>query len=188
MTTLYEKQAALASVIYNLQQGKPGDQEKAEKEVRDAQTELQAAQDQNKTNQQAWNEYTQIALTESTKKDALNWFDKKETTIKQDLDRLKSLRVAKAGDDTNNATSVPVIVSATAPADKNGEPAGTTLAARGLEMANPVFKSPSDQPPTAQDADPWINITFSYSALDVKNHSIELEWGIKVGGSVGFGL
>lgn len=188
MTTLYEKQAALAGVIYNLQQGKPGDEEKAQKEVHHAQKELQTAQDQNKTNQQAWNEYSQMAFTEDTKKGALNWFDKKETTIKQELDRLKSLRVAKAGDDTNNATSVPVIVSATAPADDNGEPAGTTLAARGSEMANPVFKSPSDQPPTAQDADPWTNITFSYSASDVKNHSTESEWGMKVGESVGFGL
>ncbi|KAF5715826.1 hypothetical protein FGLOB1_2863 [Fusarium globosum] len=137
MTSLYKKQAALAGVIYNLQQGKPGDQEKAQKE---------------------------------------------------ELDRLKSLRVAKARDDTNNATSVPVLVSTTAPAENNGEPAGTTLAARSSEMANPVFKSPSDQPLTAQDADPWTNIIFSYSASDVSNHSKESEWGMKIGGSVGFGL
>ncbi|KAF5625200.1 hypothetical protein F25303_11408 [Fusarium sp. NRRL 25303] len=195
MSKLYEKQAALAGATYNLQQSKPADQDKdkeevrkAQDEVRTAQAELQAAQGQNETNRQAWNEYNQMVFTEDTKKDALNWFDKKETTIKQELDRLKSLRVAKAGDDTNDATSVPVIVSATAPADDNGEPAGTTLAARGSEMANPVFKSPSDQPPTAQDADPWTNITFSYSASDVKNHSTESEWGMKVGGSVGFGL
>ncbi|CZR40513.1 uncharacterized protein FPRO_05413 [Fusarium proliferatum ET1] len=112
----------------------------------------------------------------STLKSALNWFDRKETTIKQELDRLKSLRVAKARDDTNNATSVPVLVSATAPAENNGELAGTTLAARGSEMANPVFKSPSDRPLIAQDADPWTNITFSYSASDVSNHSKESEW------------
>ncbi|KAG4260904.1 hypothetical protein FPRO03_02727 [Fusarium proliferatum] len=106
----------------------------------------------------------------STLKSALNWFDRKENTIKQELDRLKSLRVAKARDDTNNATSVPVLVSATAPAENNGEPAGTTLAARGSEMANPVFKSPSDRPLIAQDADPWTNITFSYSASDFSIH------------------
>ncbi|RKL43238.1 hypothetical protein BFJ72_g4651 [Fusarium proliferatum] len=124
----------------------------------------------------------------STLKSALNWFDRKETTIKQELDRLKPLRVAKARDDTNNATSVPVLVSATAPAENNGEPAGTRLAARGSEMANPVFKSPSDRPLIAQDADPWTNITFSYSASDFSNHSKESEWGMKIGGSVGFGL
>lgn len=99
----------------------------------------------------------------STLKSALNWFDRKENTIKQELDRLKSLRVAKARDDTNNATSVPVLVSATAPAENNGEPAGTTLAARGSEMANPVFKSSSDQPLTAQDADPWTKICFIFA-------------------------
>ncbi|VTT81678.1 unnamed protein product [Fusarium fujikuroi] len=185
MTSLYEKQAASAGVIYNLQQGKPGDQEKAQKEVLDAQKKLQAAQDQSKTNQQAWNEYTQIALTETTKKDALNWFDKKETTIKQELDRLKSLRVTKVEDDTNKATSVPVIVSTTAPADKNEEPTGTTLAARGSEMANPVFKSPSDQPLTAQDADPWTNIIFSYFASDLfgelfSDVDIEVAKGVKL--------
>ncbi|KAG9505073.1 hypothetical protein J7337_002039 [Fusarium musae] len=193
MKTLYEKQAAVAGVVYNLQQGKPGDKEKAQKEVLEAQRALQAAQDKNETNQQAWNEYNNMVLTDSTKKDALKWFDTKETTINQELDRLKSLREAKAGNDTNNATSIPVIVSATAPAPApdgkdSGEPAGTTLAARGSEMANPVFKSPSDQPPTAQDADPWTNITFSYSASDVAKHSKESEWGMKIGGSVGFGL
>ncbi|QGI62770.1 hypothetical protein CEK26_006729 [Fusarium fujikuroi] len=185
MTSLYEKQAASAGVIYNLQQGKPGDQEKAQKEVLDAQKKLQAAQDQSKTNQQAWNEYTQIALTETTKKDALNWFDKKETTIKQELDRLKSLRVTKVEDDTNKATSVPVIVSTTAPADKNEEPTGTTLAARGSEMANPVFKSPSDQPLTAQDADPWTNIIFSYFASDVMGYE---DWRFGRLWALGFGL
>ncbi|KAH8650430.1 hypothetical protein BGZ61DRAFT_545785 [Ilyonectria robusta] len=35
---------------------------------------------------------------------------------------------------------------------------------------------------------PWTTITFSYSASDVSNHSKESEWGMKVGGSVGFGL
>ena len=66
------------------------------------------------------------------------------------------------------------------------------LATKDMERANPVFKSPNgtgNQPPnSAEDADPWTTISFSYTAQDIKNHSTESEWGMKVGGQVGFGL
>ncbi|KAM6513149.1 hypothetical protein FALCPG4_015616 [Fusarium falciforme] len=207
LSALYKVQATLSGAKYNLEQlqgdkdSEPtaiGEAEKRVKEAQEAvaaaQKNLKAAEDADHAARQSWNEYNRMVLDDTTLADAENWFRTKQDTIQKELTRLKTLRTSKA---EKNPVEIPVISGVTAP---NGDedkdtPNGTALATKGSELANPVFKSPAApggngaQPTaSAEDADPWTTITFSYSASDVSNHSKESEWGMKVGGSVGFGL
>ena len=63
-------------------------------------------------------------------------------------------------------------------------PATTGGGARPL----PPPSATDDAAAAAEMADPWTTISFSYSAADQKSATNESSWGMKVGGSVGFGL
>ncbi|KAL1610520.1 hypothetical protein SLS60_002189 [Paraconiothyrium brasiliense] len=208
LAALYKTQAVLSGAIYNLEQvegAKPpadsGDIEKAKGEVTIAQTAvgnaqkaLKIAEDADQSARRSMNEYNRMVLEDTSLADAQNWFVTKKAEIQKEIDRLRLLRKDKA---QKAPVDIPVISGVTAPTDEKDTktPYGTALATQGSELANPVFKTPAapagdgTQPAaSAEDADPWTTITFSYSASDLKTHTTESEWGMKVGGSVGFGL
>lgn len=207
LSALYQAQAALSGSKYNLGQvqGNKDSNEEAiaaakkaveEKQaaVVQAQKGLKDAEDADQSARRSWNEYNRMVLEGATLDDANKWLDTKKVTIQKELERLKRLQADKA---QKSPVEVPVISGVTAPknAEDKDTPSGTDVATNGSELANPIFRSPAPpgggggQPPaSAEDADPWTTITFSYSASDVSNHSKESEWGMKVGGSVGFGL
>ena len=203
LSALYVEQAALSGAQYNLKQllgdkgakkeaidAAKGKVDEAQKAVVKAQKELKDAKDADQTARRNMNEYNRMVLDGASLGDAEKWFVTKEGTIQKELDRLRALHSEKV---QKSPVEIPVISGLTAPKDDNDKstPSGTDLATTGSEMASPIFKSPpvGGQPPqNAEDADPWTTITFSYSASDVSSHSQESEWGMKVGGSVGFGL
>jgi hypothetical protein len=210
---LYTAQGALAGAVYNGNQlkAKPGatDEEKtkaqadvdaAKKTVEDSEKEVQDAQAKAEETRNNWNEFNRLRLEGDTLNEATGWISAKKATISKELDRLNDLRTAKT---KASPVTVPVITGATAPKDDQDKTTthGLLIAAEGAEIASPIFDSlPVPQPASdapggttapsasAEDADPWTTITFSYSASDLKNHSEESSWGMSVGGSVGFGL
>ncbi|KAF5678616.1 hypothetical protein FHETE_1168 [Fusarium heterosporum] len=192
LNELYGAQAALAGAKYNYDNGSAADKDKlkeaveaAQKAVSEAQKGLREAENDDQGVRQAWSEYNRMVLEGNTYTDAINWLESKQKTIGGELIRLKKLRTEKA---QSSPLDIPVITGVSAPeGDDKSVPSGTTLATKGSETANPIFQAPA-QSGSAEDADPWTTITFSYSASDVQNHSQESAWGMKVGGSVGFGL
>lgn len=207
LSTLYGDQAALSGAKYNLDQllgGKDAKEEDidaakkkvvaAQDAVVKAQKGLKDAEDADQTARRNMNEYNRMVLKEAVLEDAEKWFVMKKGTIQKELGKLRALRSDKA---QKSPVEVPVISGVSAPKDEKDKstPSGTELATKGSELASPIFKSPpiagpnGGQPPqSAEDADPWTTITFSYSASDVSTISKESTWGMKVGGSVGFGL
>lgn len=200
LAALYRAQADLSGAKYNLDNAKDDDKggaqkvKEAQEKVATAQKNLKAAEDADQSARRSWNDYNRAVLAGTSLGDTTKWFDSKKKTIGGELTRLKGLRTIKA---QQTPVDVPVISGVSAPKDGQDKdtPTGTDLATNGPEFAIPTFKSPpppasgSTQPPqNADDADPWTTITFSYSASDVYNHTKESEWGMKVGGSVGFGL
>ena len=214
MTALYTAQGELAGATYNgnqikskkeatVEEKKKADEdiETARKKVDAAEKDVQDAQTADEKARRDQNEYDRLTLPKDTLKEATDWMDSKVATINKELKRLTELRKDKVKADP---VTVPVIIGATAPEnDQDKETThGLLLATDGAENANPIFNSPpAPQPgtpnasggntlplPSAEDADPWTTITFSYSASDLKNNSAESSWGMKVGGSVGYGL
>lgn len=210
LSELYQVQAALSGAKFNLEQlqgqkDPPKEQlETATKKVEDAQAavvqvqkDLKAAEDKDQSARRSWNEYNRMVLEGASFDDAVKWLDSKQRTIKAELDGLRALRADKA---RNSPVEIPVILGVSAPKDPadKSTPSGSILTINGSELADPIFKTsavpgggggPGGQPPaSAENSDPWITITFSYSASDISNYSKESEWGMKVGGSVGFGL
>ena len=201
LSGLYKAQAALSGAKYNLEQLQ-GTKDPEEAKVKEAQAKVEGIQtavaeaqkalkDAEKAEENAvrsLNEFKKMVLDGPALDDTKKWFGTRLATIHKELEKLKTLRADKA---QKNPVEVPVISGATAPEDPKAKdpPKGTDLATTGSVLANPIFKSPA--PPggaSADDADPWTTITFSYSASDVSTHSHESAWGMKVGGSVGFGL
>ncbi|KAK0105142.1 hypothetical protein ONS95_004459 [Cadophora gregata] len=204
LALLYKAQASLSGAQYNLEQ-KPDD-DGLKKAVTEAQAAVSKAQGDLRTAEAtyqsvlgAWNEYNRMVLTGAALTDAKNGLGSRMSKIDGELTKLNALRVSKLKD---NPADIPVISGVSAPApDSAGTPdaapGGTDLAAPGSDLANPIFNdtrggsgggSGQQKTTSAEDADPWTTITFSYSASDVSNHSKESEWGMSVGGSVGFGL
>jgi hypothetical protein len=207
LSALYKAQASLSGAKYNLEQlegAKPADPTKietakgqvttAQTAVSEAQKALKIAEDADRSARRSMNEYNRMVLEDTSLTDAQNWFVTKKAEIQKELVRLELLRKDKA---QKAPVDIPVISGVTAPTEDNDTqtPYGTALVTKGSELANPIFKTPAvpasdgTRPAaSADDADPWTTITFSYSASDLKNHTKESEWGMKVGGSVGFGL
>ncbi|KAL9111844.1 MAG: hypothetical protein Q9227_003694 [Pyrenula ochraceoflavens] len=214
LDSLYKAQGNLAGAKYNNDQVQSDKNAPADKKTESAtalktaaddvlskQKELQDAQHAHERAQQDWNDFRLLTLQDNARNDVTGWIDSKKTTIEAQLKRLNELRTEKMKSDP---VTVPVITGATAPKDDQDKdtPHGTSIAPEGSELANPIFRTKASNagatppptggatqsPPSAEDADPWTTITFSYSATDQATSATQSSWGMKVGGSVGFGL
>ncbi|KAL8789140.1 MAG: hypothetical protein Q9195_006961 [Heterodermia aff. obscurata] len=212
IATLYDAQGSLSGARWNLEHGKPEDKEKFQKVIEDSQKrvgeqqkKLQDKQQAHDSNRENWNAYNLATLQDGAEKQVDGWLSSTKLKINTQLKALKDLRATKAN---GNPPTVPVITGAVAPKDdKDTKTAlGTNVAPIGAEFANPIFgikPSATTAPPgtatlaggtgsqptqSAEDADPWTTVTFSYSASDLKKVASESSWGMKVGGSVGYGL
>ena len=148
-------------------------------------------------------DYNRLNPNGHSLQDVQTWLGSQQDTITKELDRLKQLR---ADNVIITPIKVPVITGATAPKDSQdtNAPHGTAIAAEGSELANATFNASSPStgsggtppadgstlPPnsSAEDADPWTKITFSYSAADVQTSSQQSSGGMKVGGLGSWGL
>ena len=212
ITALYDAQGLLSGAKWNVAHGKPGDKANLEKElagpqkgVTDAQRTLQEKQQVHDKNTEDWNAYKLATLQDGANNQVNSWLASTKVKISTQLEALKDLRATKS---SGTPPSLAVITGAVAPKDdKNTETAlVTTVAPIGAELANPIFGikpnattvpsitttpvggTGSQPTPGAEDADPWTTVTFSYSASDLKSTASDSSWGMKVGGSVGYGL
>ncbi|KAH8678320.1 hypothetical protein BX600DRAFT_532153 [Xylariales sp. PMI_506] len=174
--------------------------EAAQKSVADSETKLSEAQDTYKKLQESWGKYNMATLLAPGNEALQGWITSSETSID---DQIVKLQAAKATKLQHEPVTVPIITGATAPKDAQDKESttGSTLAQIGSELAKPQFEisAPGSAPPatsggagtttnSADDADPWTSISFSYSASDQKKSESQSSWGMSVGGSVGFGL
>ena len=205
MTNLYEAQGKLAGTKWNVDHAKSDADKKTyeeqlktdQEDVFAKQKALQEAQQAHETNTEQWNEYSLATLKDGADNQVNSWLTSTKEKITKQLESLKGLRTAKL---EANPTTVPVITGAKALTDGDKESAhATDVAPEGAELANPIFgitagsgdqaDGTGSQPTqSAADADQWTTVTFSYAASDLKSVASESSWGMKVGGSVGFGL
>ena len=212
LTALYDAQGLLSGATWNLAHAKPEEKEKfqnelkeARKSVAEAQKTLQEKQQAHDRNREDWNAYNFATLRNGADSQVDGWLTSTKEKIEAQLKALQDLRATKS---KGMPPNVAVITGAVTPKDdKDTETAhATNIAPIGAEFANPIFGikpstnavplrttapaggSGSQPTPSAEDADPWTTVTFSYSASDLKSVASESSWGMKVGGSVGYGL
>lgn len=197
IVALYKAEGALNAVRFNTKTPPTTDQVTAlTAGLATARSEVDAAQKKYDSTLATWQEYQVFALTDEVKPSVTSWITTSLAQIANQLQGLVQLRVQKA---KNSPVTLPVIVGcSTSDESKPDQGNGDILAPAGSELAAPVFgldKSGKIIPPppaggiqNAEDADPWTTISFSYSASDQKKSSSESSWGMKVGGSVGWGL
>ena len=115
------------------------------------------------------------------------WLTNVMLTIQTEIDGLQTKRSGKLA-------KTPVTAPAIAGAHNGEDSKGTDFAQAGSERAHPRFglgnvPSPGSNLPSAGTAsDPWTSISFSFSAADQKSTATTSEWGMSVGGEVGWGL
>ncbi|KAK4183746.1 hypothetical protein QBC35DRAFT_418305 [Podospora australis] len=203
--TLYIKEAAFNNQSVKLASLSEAAREKAkqDKPFTDAATELDNARTAlhdaikaNKNVHAAWAKYNVATMQGDAKVSMDKWLQGTIKTINGQLDALRAKRVEKAGQQ-------PVKVAAILDASNEKGKSGTTVAADGSELANPMFGVPNPSAPTATSAtatipstpaaagsesDPWVTISASFKAEDQRSSAKSSSWGMSVGGGAGWGL
>ena len=212
MTDLYEAQGLLAGAKWNLEHAKPyekekakGERQKARDDVSAKQKALQEKQHAHESNREDWNAYKTATLQDGADQQVDTWLTSTKDKINKKLEALRGLRATKLN---GTPPTLGMITGATAPKDDKDTQTThvTNVAPVGSELANSIFGiksgtaagSPGNKQPAggsgsqptqnAEDVDPWTTVTFSYTASDLKSVASESSWGMKVGGSVGYGL